>query len=90
MRGGFPGQVVGLGVAGMLIGPAVPNATSRVALVAPAVTELIDALGHPPGSPASLGLAMAVLIGFGQIVAVFMTQSLLSFDLPELDLRAVC
>ncbi|HEY0584148.1 MAG TPA: SLC13 family permease, partial [Chloroflexota bacterium] len=74
-RGGYAGQVVGLGVAGMLIGPAVPNATSRVALVAPAVTELIDALGYRPGSRPSIGLAMAVLIGFGQIVALFLTSS---------------
>jgi di/tricarboxylate transporter/CRP-like cAMP-binding protein len=74
-RGGYPGQVVGLGLAGMVIGPAVPNATSRVALVAPAVTELIDALGYRPGSPASVGLAMAVLIGFGQVVALFLTSS---------------
>jgi di/tricarboxylate transporter/CRP-like cAMP-binding protein len=74
-RDGYAGQVVGLGTAGMLIGPAVPNATSRVALVAPAVTELIDALGYRPGSRASIGLAMAVLIGFGQIVALFLTSS---------------
>jgi len=74
-RGGYAGQVVGLGVSGMLIGPAVPNATSRVALVAPAVSELIDALGYRPGSPPSIGLAMATLIGFGQIVALFLTSS---------------
>jgi di/tricarboxylate transporter/CRP-like cAMP-binding protein len=74
-RGGYAGQVVGLGTAGMLIGPAVPNATSRVALVAPAVTELIDALGYRPGSRPAIGLAMAVLIGFGQIVALFLTSS---------------
>ncbi|MCA1643928.1 MAG: anion permease [Chloroflexi bacterium] len=74
-RGGYAGQVIGLGLSGMLIGPAVPNATSRVALVAPAVSELIDALGYRPGSPASIGLAMAMLIGFGQIVALFLTSS---------------
>jgi DASS family divalent anion:Na+ symporter len=74
-RGGYAGQVVGLGVAGMLIGPAAPNATSRVALVAPAVTELVDALRFAPGSPPAVGLAMAVLIGFGQIVALFLTSS---------------
>jgi len=74
-RGGYPGQVIGLGVSGMLVGPAAPNATSRVALVAPAVTELIDALGYLPGSPAAIGLAMAVLIGFGQVVALFLTSS---------------
>jgi len=74
-RGGYPGQVVSLGVAGMLIGPAVPNATSRVALVAPAASELIDALGYPPRSKPALGLAMAVLMGFGQMVAIFLTSS---------------
>ncbi|MBV9175118.1 MAG: anion permease [Chloroflexi bacterium] len=74
-RGGYAGQVVALGVSGMLMGPAVPNATSRVALVAPAVTELIDAVGFPPMSGPAVGLAMAVLIGFGQIVALFLTSS---------------
>jgi di/tricarboxylate transporter/CRP-like cAMP-binding protein len=74
-RGGFAGQVIGLGTAGMAIGPAAPNATSRVALVAPAVTELVDALGLRPGSPQAVGLAMAVLIGFGQVVALFLTSS---------------
>jgi di/tricarboxylate transporter/CRP-like cAMP-binding protein len=74
-RGGYVGQVLSLGLAGMVIGPAVPNATSRVALVAPAVGELIDALGYPPKSRPTVGLAMAVLIGFGQIVAVFLTSS---------------
>jgi di/tricarboxylate transporter/CRP-like cAMP-binding protein len=74
-RGGYAGQVTGLGVAGMVIGPAAPNATSRVALVAPAVTELIDALGYTPRSSAAVGLAMAVLIGFGQVVALFLTSS---------------
>jgi di/tricarboxylate transporter len=74
-RGGYAGQVIGLGLAGMLVGPAAPNATSRVALVAPAVTELVDALRFQPGSPAAIGLAMAVLIGFGQVVALFLTSS---------------
>ncbi|MDQ3809221.1 MAG: SLC13 family permease, partial [Chloroflexota bacterium] len=74
-RGGFAGQVVSLGLAGMLIGPAVPNATSRVALVAPAVSELMDALGYAPRSRPAVGLSMAVLIGFGQVVALFLTSS---------------
>jgi len=74
-RGGYAGQIVGLGVAGMAVGPAAPNATSRVALVAPAVTELVDALSLKPGSPEAIGLAMAVLIGFGQVVALFLTSS---------------
>ncbi|HEX8967989.1 MAG TPA: anion permease, partial [Chloroflexota bacterium] len=39
------------------------------------VTELIDALGFAPGSPPAIGLAMTVLIGFGQVVALFLTSS---------------
>jgi di/tricarboxylate transporter/CRP-like cAMP-binding protein len=74
-RGGFAGQVFSLGIAGILIGPAVPNATTRVALVAPAASELVDALGYPPRSRPAVGLAMAILIGFGQTVAVFLTSS---------------
>ncbi|MBV9329442.1 MAG: anion permease [Chloroflexi bacterium] len=74
-RGGYAGQVIGLGLAGMVVGPAAPNATSRVALVAPAVTELVDALSMRPYSRAALGLAMIVLIGFGQVVALFLTSS---------------
>jgi L-tartrate/succinate antiporter len=74
-RGGYDGQVVGLGIAGMVVGPAAPNATSRVALVAPAVTELVDALGLRPYSRAAIGLEMIVLIGFGQVVALFLTSS---------------
>jgi len=74
-RGGFAGRAIGLAVAGAAIGPAVPNATTRVTLVAPAVNELVDALGYAPRSRASVGLAMAVLMGFGQMVALFLTSS---------------
>jgi di/tricarboxylate transporter len=73
--GGFVGHVLALVGAGALIGPAVPNATSRVTLIAPALPELVDALGYAPRSPAAAGLAMAALIGFGQTAAVFLTSS---------------
>ena len=74
-RGGFAGQVAALTVGGVLIGPAVPNATGRVTLIAPALGELVDALGYAPGSLQAAGLAMATLIGFGQMVGVFLTSS---------------
>ena len=74
-RGGYVGQVLALGVAGLLTGPAVPNATGRVTLVAPALAELVEALGHAPRSRAAAGLSMATLIGFGQMAAVFLTSS---------------
>ena len=75
MRGGFPGEVTALSLAGLLIGPAVPNGTSRVIMIAPMLRELVEALGYRPQSKAAAGLAMAVLIGFGQMAAVFLTSS---------------
>jgi di/tricarboxylate transporter len=74
-QGGFAARASGLAVVGLLVGPAVPNATSRVTLVAPAVNELVDAVGYVPRSRASVGLSMAVLMGFGQMVAMFLTSS---------------
>jgi di/tricarboxylate transporter len=74
-RGGFPSQVLALSIVGVLMGPAVPNATGRVTMIAPALRELVEALGYAPGSSAAAGLSMAALIGFGQMAAVFLTSS---------------
>jgi di/tricarboxylate transporter len=67
--------VSALSVAGVLLGPVAPNATARVTLVAPAIGELVEALGYPPRSRPAAGLAMAGLFGFGQMVAPFLTSS---------------
>ena len=75
IRGGFAGEVTALSLAGLLVGPAVPNATSRVIMIAPMLKELVEALGYRPQSKAAAGIAMAVLIGFGQMAAVFLTSS---------------
>jgi DASS family divalent anion:Na+ symporter len=75
MRGGFAGEVTALSLAGLLMGPAVPNATSRVIIIAPMLKEVVDALGYPPQSKGATGLAMAALIGFGQMTASFLTSS---------------
>jgi len=75
MRGGFSGEATALSLAGLLMGPAVPNATSRVIIIAPMMKELVEALGYRPKSKAAAGIAMAVLIGFGQMGAVFLTSS---------------
>ncbi len=74
-RGGFAGQAGALALAGVALGPAVPNATSRVALLAPSLGELIEALGYAAGSRPAAGLALAALVGFGQMGAVFLTSS---------------
>jgi anion transporter len=75
MRGGFPGEVTALSLAGLLIGPAVPNTTGRVIMIAPMLKDLVEALGYRPQSKAAAGLAMAALVGFGQMAAMFLTSS---------------
>ena len=45
MRGGFVGEATALACAGQLLGPAVPNATSRIIIIAPMLRELVQALG---------------------------------------------
>jgi len=88
--GGYMGQLAALSVGGVLVGPAVPNATGRVTLIAPALRELVEALGYAPGSRQAAGLAMATLIGFGQLVGVFLTSSttaLLVFAVLPADTR---
>ena len=75
MRGGFVGEATALAAAGQLMGPAVPNATSRIIIIAPMLRELVDALGYAPKSKAAAGLAMAVLIGFGQMAATTLTTA---------------
>ena len=73
MRGGFIGEATALACAGQLLGPAVPNATSRVIIIAPMLRELIEAMGYTPKSKGAVGLAMAALIGFGQMAATTLT-----------------
>jgi CRP-like cAMP-binding protein len=85
--GGFRGQVATLGISGLFLGAAVPNATGRMSLVASGIAELAEAVGYAPRSRAAAGLAMAAMAGFGQMAAPFLTSSstsLLAFALlPE-------
>jgi CRP-like cAMP-binding protein/di/tricarboxylate transporter len=72
---GFGPRALLLALVGTLVTPTLPNATSRMALAAPVVRELADALGYAPGSPAAAGLALAALVGFGQMASLFLTGS---------------
>ena len=76
-RGGFVGQISALSLACIVVGAAVPNATTRVSLVAPATAEIAETLGYQPGGRAAAGLALAVFSGFG-CIAPFLTSSSVS------------
>jgi di/tricarboxylate transporter len=72
---GFASRCITLGLVGTAVTPTLPNATSRTALAAPMVREIAEALGFEPGGRAATGLALAALIGFGQMAGLFLTGS---------------
>ncbi|MDB5867262.1 MAG: crp 3 [Betaproteobacteria bacterium] len=71
----FASRCITLALVGTAVTPTLPNATSRMALAAPLVREVAAALGFTPGSRAATGLALAALIGFGQMSGLFLTGS---------------
>jgi anion transporter len=64
-----------LALVGLAVTPTLPNATSRMALAAPMVREVAEALGYEPGTRAATGLGLAALLGFGQMAGLFLTGS---------------
>ena len=61
--------------AGLAFSPAMPNATARTALAAPLVSEMSAALGYEQRSRGSAAIALAALLGFGQMCTLFLTGS---------------
>ena len=72
---GFARRCLTLALVGTAVTPTLPNATSRMALAAPMVREVAEALGYEPRTRAATGLALAALIGFGQMAGLFLTGS---------------
>jgi anion transporter len=72
---GWSSRCLTLALVGTAVTPTLPNATSRMALAAPMVREVSEALGYEPRSRAATGLALAALVGFGQMAGLFLTGS---------------
>jgi len=88
---GFASRCITLALVGTAVTPTLPNATSRTALAAPMVREIAEALGFEAGSRAATGLALAALIGFGQMAGLFLTGSsvgLLVHGLLPVDMQS--
>jgi anion transporter len=67
------GQSMGLALSGTMITSCVPDVTSGVAIAAPITLALSDSLGYSRRSNGSAGLAMAAVLGFGQMSPFFLT-----------------
>ena len=67
------GQVAGLALSGTAITSCVPDVTSGVAIAAPITLALSDSLGFARRSRGSTSIAMAAVLGFGQMSPFFLT-----------------
>ena len=83
----YRGQTLGLGLSGTGITTCIPDTTSGTAIAGPIILALSDSLGYTRRSNGSAGLAMAALLGFGQMSPFFLTgaaENLLAWGLlPE-------
>lgn len=66
-------QALTLAAAGLVFTPAMPNATSRMALSAPVGLEMIDAFGLARRGSSAVIVGMATLLGFGFMGTLFLT-----------------
>lgn len=65
---------LGLVVSGTLLTPMVPSINNRVTLMHSFMTDMIETLGHKPGSRAATRLAIAVFTGVTVLSAVFISS----------------
>ncbi|MCC6708534.1 MAG: anion permease [Gammaproteobacteria bacterium] len=67
------GQMTGLSLSGTAVTSVVPDVTSGVAIAAPITLALSDSLGFGRRSRGSTSIAMAAVLGFGQMSPFFLT-----------------
>ena len=80
----YRGQALGLALSGTGITTSIPDTTSGTAIAGPIILALSDSLGYTRRSNGSAGLAMAALLGFGQMSPFFLTgaaENLLAWGL---------
>jgi len=69
----FLGHALALGLAGVASTVLIPTVQGRVALIGPMLVNVSDALGYPPRSRGSAGLATAAFLGFSLATTLFLT-----------------
>jgi len=85
------GQTLGLALTGTAVTPGIPDSTSGAAIAGPIILALSDCLGYARRSNGSAGLAMAAVLGFGQMSPFFLTgaaENLLAWGLLSDPVRA--
>lgn len=84
----YLGQSMAMALTGLITTPFLPSGQSRVAMVAPLVKELADAMRYKNNSRGMAALGMSSLIGFGLMYFMFLNGStlpLLAYSLLPAD-----
>lgn len=68
----YRGQTFALALSGLIMTPVIPSSNGRAVLAGPIIRDLCEMLKFRKGSPGAVGMAMAGLLGFGQMSSLFM------------------
>jgi len=87
----YSGQIVALGLMGIVVMALIPQQTARTAIISQMLLSLSESLGYKNPSRASTGLFAASFLGLGQLGFLFLTgstTSLIAWGLLPADVRA--
>jgi len=73
------GQTLAFALSGLVLTPIIPSSNGRAALASPLVLNYCEALRFRKDSPASIGMAMSCLLGFGHMSFMFMNGTATCF-----------
>ncbi len=73
------GQTMAFAVSGLVLTPVIPSSNGRAVLASPLVLNFCEALRFGKDSPASIGMAMSCLLGFGHMSFMFMNGTATCF-----------
>lgn len=77
----YLGQMMGLFVTGLVLTPCLPNTNVRVSVLGPLAQEIGEAIGCPPRSKGTAGLAMAAYMGASQLYFLFLNGATMTMML---------
>jgi anion transporter len=73
------GQTLAFALSGLALTPVIPSSNGRAVLASPLVLNFCEALRLKKDSPASVGMAMSCLLGFGHMSFMFMNGTATCF-----------
>ncbi|MGE5396712.1 MAG: SLC13 family permease [Chitinophagales bacterium] len=69
---GYLGQTLSLAITGLILTPIIPSVDGRISMANSFVMDFLEVQGIKSGSSGAVGMAMACMLGFGQMSFMFM------------------